>query len=213
MANVTTQSGAGRAAAWGADVPTTEADARERLLAAAEACYADRGVTRTRMSDIANMARVHRRTVYDYFPTKDALLAACFVRAITGVLDSAESCWHTDEPFLEQLVNAVLVGLEAARSSPTMALLIGADELGQTYHAAEASDLWRKDLAGALGQRIVAAAAAGEVRDDISADTMARWVTRIAFSLVAESGRPEDGGDEGLVRAFIPVCLAPRAIT
>jgi AcrR family transcriptional regulator len=208
---MSTQSRPGRAAAWGADVPVSEADARERLLAAAEACYAARGVTRTRMSDIADRAGVHRRTVYDYFPTKDALLAACFVRAISGVLDAAESCWHTDEPFPEQVVNAVLVGLEAARSSATMALLIGADELGQTYRAAEASEIWRKALAETFGQRIVAAAAAGEVRDDISAETMAHWVTRIAFSLVAEPGRPEDGGDEGLVRAFIPACLAPRA--
>jgi AcrR family transcriptional regulator len=162
------------------------------------------------MSDIANMAGVHRRTVYDYFPSKDALLAACFVRAITGVLEAAEACWHTDEPFVDQVVNAVLVGLEAARSSPTMALLIGADELGQTYHAAEASDIWRKDLNEKFGQRIAAAAAAGVVRDDVSAETLARWVTRIAFSLVAEPGRPEEGGNEGLVRAFIPTCLAPR---
>lgn len=211
MAGMTTQSGSGRAAAWGADIPASEADARDRLLDAAEACYADRGVGRTRMSDIANRAGVHRRTLYHYFPTRDALLAACFVRAIAGVLDAAESCWHTDEPFLEQVVDAVLVGLGAARSSPTMALLIGADELGQTYHAAEASEIWRADLAETFGRRIAAAVAAGEVRDDISVETMAHWVTRIAFSLVAEPGRPQDGGDEGLVRAFVPACLAPRA--
>jgi AcrR family transcriptional regulator len=210
---MTTQTGSGRAPAWGADVPLDEAAARERVLAAAEACYAERGVSRTRMSDIANKAGVHRRTLYHYFPTKDALLAACFVRAIAGVLDAAEYCWHTDEPFLEQVVHAVLVGLEAARSSPTMALLIGDDELGHTYRAAEASEIWRTDLAATLGQRLVTAAAAGEVRDDISAETMAHWVTRIAFSLVAEPGRPEDGGDDGLVRAFIPACLAPRPPT
>jgi hypothetical protein len=52
--------------------------------------------------------------------------------------------------------------------------------------------------------------AAGEVRDDLTAETMAHWVTRIAFSLAAEPGRPEDGGDEGLIRAFLPACLAPQ---
>jgi len=193
---------------WGADLPTSEDGARERLLSAAEACYAERGVSRTRMSDIAHKAGVNRRTVYDYFPTKDALLAACFVRAITGVLAAAEPCWDTDEPFPDQLVNAMLVGLDAARSSPTMALLISADELGRTFRVAEASDLWRQGLAETLGRRIAAAVAAGEVRDDVSADTLAHWVTRIAFSLAAEPGRPEDGGDEGLIRAFIPACLA-----
>ena len=91
-----------------------------------------------------------------------------------------------------------------------MALLIGADELGRTFRAAEASDLWGESLAKVLGRRIEVAMAAGEVRDDLSAETMAHWVTRIAFSLAAEQGRPEDGGDAGLIRAFIPACLAPR---
>ncbi|MBB5160616.1 TetR/AcrR family transcriptional regulator [Mycobacterium sp. AZCC_0083] len=210
MAGMAAGASSTRAASWGADAPVGEEQARERLLDAAEACYLERGPTRTRMSDIANRAGVHRRTVYDYFPTKDALLAASFVRAISGVLDASEPCWHTAEPFLEQLVNAVVIGLEAARSSPAMALLIGADELGRTFRAAEASDVWSDNLAKALGQRIEAAMAAGEVRDDVTAETMAHWVTRIAFSLAAEPGRPEDGGDAGLIRAFVPACLAPR---
>lgn len=211
MTSVSRQASSGRAAPWGADAPVGEEQARERLLAAAEACYAERGPTRTRMSDIANKAGVHRRTVYDYFPTKDALLAASFVRAIGAVLDIAEPHWDTDEPFLEQLVNAMTVGLEAARRSPTVALLIGADDLGQTVHAAEASEAWGQSLAQVLGRRLEVAMAAGEVRDDLTAETMAHWVTRIAFSLIAEPGRPEDGGDEGLIRAFLPACLAPRA--
>jgi AcrR family transcriptional regulator len=210
MAGMAAQVGSRRAASWGADAPVGEEQARERLLAAAEACYAERGPSRTRMSDIADRAGVHRRTVYDYFPNKDALLAASFVRAIGGVLAATESCWRTAEPFLERLVNAVVVGVAAARSSPTMAMLIGADELGRTFRAAEASDLWGEQLSEALGHRIEAAMAAGEVRDDVTAETMAHWVTRIAFSLAEEPGRPEDGGDEGLIRAFLPACLAPR---
>ncbi|MGH3643286.1 MAG: TetR/AcrR family transcriptional regulator [Mycobacterium sp.] len=210
MAGVSTRAGSSRAASWGADAPIGEEQARERLLAAAESCYVDLGPGRTRMNDIASRAGVHRRTVYDYFPSKDALLAASFVRAIGGVLDATERCWHTDEPFLDQLVNAVVLGLEAARNSPTMALLIGADELGRTFRAAEASEVWSENLAEALGHRLEAAMAAGEVRDDLTAETMAHWVTRMAFSLAAEPGRPEDGGDAGLIRAFLPACLAPR---
>lgn len=211
MTSVSGRPSSGRAAPWGADAPVGEDQARERLLTAAEACYVERGLTRTRMSDIANKAGVHRRTLYDYFPTKDALLAASFVRAISAVLDASEPFWDTDDPFLDQLVSATIVGLTAARNSPTMALLIGADDLGRTFHAAEASEAWSQNLAEALGERLERAQAAGEVRDDLTADTMAHWVTRIAFSLIAAPGRPEDGGDEGLIRAFLPACLAPRA--
>jgi hypothetical protein len=49
---------------------------REKLLAAADACDPEKGPVRTRMSDIARRAGVHRSTVYYYFAQKDTLLAA-----------------------------------------------------------------------------------------------------------------------------------------
>jgi AcrR family transcriptional regulator len=207
---MTAQPDPSRAGAWGADLPLNEDEARERLLAAAEACYAERGPTRTRMSDIANKAGVNRSTVYYYFPNKDAVLVAAFVRALGGVLLAAEPCWHTDEPFLDQLVAACLVGNAAARTSLAMRLLIDHDEVAHTYHANEASDLWRTKLAEALGKRIARAAADGDVRDDLSPETLARWVTRINFSLMAEPPGPEDGGEEGILRNLLAASLAPR---
>lgn len=208
---MTAPSEVNRAGAWGTDLPLNEDEARERLLAAADACYAERGPTRTRVSDIANKAGVNRSTVYYYFPNKEAVLAAAFVRALASVLASTEHCWHTDEPFLDRLVAACLAGNAAARMSPTVRLLIQNDEAAHTYHAAEHSELWRDQLAEALGHRIASAAAAGEVRDDLSADTLARWVTRINFSLMSEPASPEDGGEEGILRDLLAASLAPRS--
>jgi AcrR family transcriptional regulator len=195
---------------WGADTPQDEAQARDRLLAAAEACYAKRGVGRTTIVDIAREASVHRSTVYAYFPNKDEVLAACFVRSMASVLDAAEPCYRTDEPFVEQLICATVVGLATARKSSAVMLLLGEDQVGRTYHAAEASELWRTNLVEGVGQRIAAAATTGEVRDDVAVETMARWVTRLAFSLIEEPCSVEDGGDEALLRAFLPGALAPR---
>jgi AcrR family transcriptional regulator len=199
-----------RTGAWGANTPLDEDQARERLLAAAEACYVDRGPTRTRMSDVASRAGVHRSTVYYYYPNKDAVLAASFVRALAGVLAAAEPCWHTTEPFLERLVRACVAGNDAARSSPTMRLLIDGEEAARTFHAAEASESWRVKLSEALGDRLVEAAAAGHVRSDLSSETLARWVTRINFSLISEPGNRDDGGDEGILRGLLVASLMPQ---
>lgn len=196
--------------AWGSDVPLNEDEARERLLVAAEACYAERGPTRTKMGDIAAKAGVHRSTVYYYFPNKDAVLAASFVRALAEVLAAAEDCWHTDEPFVDRLVNACLVGNEAARRSPTARLLISNDEATHTYQVAQASDIWRSTLAGALGERLSVAAATGELRNDLPAEMLARWVTRINFSLMAEPADVADGGEEGVLRHLLAPSLTPR---
>lgn len=211
MSGVTTHGAPVRTPAWGADLPTSDDQARDRLLDAAEECYSERGPSRTKMTHIAMKAGVHRSTVYSYFPNRDAVLAECFLRAVTAVLDAAESCWHTDEPFTDQVVNSCLVGLAVARESPTMRLLTSDDELGRTHRAAEASEKWRSRLRHALGERFAHAAEAGEVRNDVTPDMLAHWVTRICFSLIAEPGRPEYGGDEGLLRAFLPAMLLPQS--
>jgi AcrR family transcriptional regulator len=196
---------------WGAGLPSDEDEARERLLAAADACYAEKGPVRTRMGDIARRAGVHRSTVYYYFPNKDALLAASFVRVLAATLEAVEQCWQTDEPFVEQLIAASLRGNEIARSSPIMQSLIEDHQaLGAAYQAAEGSQVWRAKIAEALVQRLEAAAAADEIRQDLPADTLARWIVRINFSLIAEPARPEDGGEEGVLRNLLATSLKPR---
>jgi AcrR family transcriptional regulator len=153
--------------------PSDEDEARERLLAAADACYAEKRPVRTRMSDIARRAGVHRSTVYYYFANKDTLLAASFVRVLAATAEAVDQCWQTDDPFVTQLVAACLRGTDIARSSPIMRSLMEEHQaLGVAYHAAERSELWRAKLADTLVRRLEAAAAAGEIRCDRSADTL-----------------------------------------
>ena len=200
-----------RAKSGAADSPADDDEARERLLTAADACYAEKGPVRTRMGDIARRAGVHRSTVYYHFPNKDALLAASFVRVLGATLQAVEQCWQTDEPFLAQLVAACLRGIDIARGSPILRSLVEDHQaLGAAYHAAEGSELWRAKLADALVRRLEAAAAAGEIRRDLRADTLARWVVRISFSLIAEPATPEDGGDQGVLRNLLVASLQPR---
>ena len=200
-----------RAGAWDANSPADEDEARERLLVAADACYAEKGPVRTRMSDIARRAGVHRSTVYYYFSKKDTLLAASFVRVLAATAEAVEQCWQTDDPFLTQLVAACLRGTDIARSSPIMRSLMEEHQaLGVAYHAAEGSELWRAKLAETLVRRLEAAAAAGEIRRDLPADTLARWIVRINFSLIAEPAWPEDSGDEGVLRNLLVASLKPR---
>lgn len=201
-----------RAGSWDADSPADEDEARERLLVAADACYAEKGPVRTRMSDIARRAGVHRSTVYYYFSKKDALLAASFVRVLAATAEAVEQCWQTDDPFLTQLVAACMRGTDIARNSSIMRSLMEEHQaLGVAYHAAEGSELWRAKLAETLVRRLEAAATAGEIRRDLPADTLARWIVRINFSLIAQPAGPEDGGDEGLLRNLLVASLKPRA--
>jgi AcrR family transcriptional regulator len=203
------ENGSRRAPACGADLPSDDAAARERLLIAAEACYAEMGPARTKITHIAEKAGVHRTTVYSYFPDRDAIFEACYVRATTVVLEASEPCWSADKPFMDRLVDACLVGFRTAHDSPVMRALIRQDDLPHTYAVAQTSDQWRARLLEGMGRHLADAVAHGEVRGDLPVEMMANWVIRVGFSFMAEPGRPEDGGDEGVMRAFLIKSLAP----
>ncbi|BBX17142.1 TetR family transcriptional regulator [Mycolicibacterium duvalii] len=189
---------------WGTNVPTSDDEARERLLDAADACYAERGVARTRIDHIAQVAGVHRTTVYSYFPSKSAIISASFVRSARSVLTAAKANFHTDEPFTEQLIKATLHGLQGTRNSPAMALLLRPGEsAGLTMHAAMASEEWHALAGETLGPPLAQAVADGHVRADVPIEAILRWIWRVSFSLATEPGAPHDGGDEGVLRNFL----------
>lgn len=199
-----------RAPAWGADLPLTDDDARTRLIEAAEACFAERGPSRTKVTEVAAKAGVHRTTVYSYFPNMEAILAACFVKATDTVLAAADPYFAEDRPFIDRLINATLAGLCTARSNPTIRSMTAPHDLARTHRTVERSEAWRTEVVEGLAARF-ATAAPGEVRTDVSPHQMAHWVVRIAFSLIEDPGRPDVGGDEGLLRAFLPGAIAPQA--
>lgn len=197
-----------RSTRWGTETPATDNDARERLLAAADRCYAQRGVTRTRIDHIAEAAGVHRTTVYSYFPNKNALVSASFVRSARSILETAKDYFQTDEPFIEQLVAATLYSLDATRESPAMAMLLGGDAAGVTVHAATVSAEWHALARETLGPPLTRAVVDGHVRSDVPVESILRWIWRVSFSLAAEPGGSEDGGDEGVLRRFLVASVA-----
>src|SRR5918998_1769602 len=72
--------------------PAERADSRTnraRILATAVALFAERGID-AEMRDIAERAGLAVGTVYNHFPSKDALLVAVLQRAIAEVEQVAE---------------------------------------------------------------------------------------------------------------------------
>ena len=198
-----------RAPAWGADLPQTDAQARERLVEAAEACFVEGGPSVTTMTDIAAKASVHRTTLYSFFPNRDAILAACFVKATNDVVVAADPYFRGEGPFIDRLVDGLVAGLATARLSPLMRSMVAPDEMARTHHVAEQSEAFRVEIVDQFA-RWFADAPAGEVRTDISPRMLAYWVTRVCFSLMEEPGSPEFGGDEGLLRTFLPGMILPQ---
>ena len=167
--------------------------AAERILDAAGALFAERGVGRVGMAEVAAAAGCSRATLYRYFADRDELRTAFVhrearrvgeqVRAdLTGVADPAE-----------RLTTAVLAAVRRVREAPTLAAWFRAADAGATAALATSSPVIE-----ALGRTVV---------DDPAA---ARWLVRVVLSLLAVPGA-DDAEERATVERFVvPALLETR---
>ncbi|NRQ33649.1 helix-turn-helix transcriptional regulator [Nonomuraea sp. NN258] len=144
---------------------------RERLLRAARRLFADRGLD-VPLDEIARSAGVSIGTLYNRFPTRDALVAAVFADRVASVAELAEQALAADDAW-----------------DGFVAFLTGASEL-------QAADLGYNDLAArgaaaadrgpALMEEIIGRAQrSGDLRDDVTLADMAFVVWGMAATIRA----------------------------
>lgn len=159
------------------------AETRERLYRAALRLFAERGFWKTTVEDITEAADVGKGTFFNYFPTKEHVLAAFGeerIAAVQGALDKART---GRGPVMEILKD---LATDAAGQSKENAALLRA-----IYSAHASCGDVREELASRmmaarklLGEIFSIAQGRGEVRRDVSAAEMAR-LTQIVFMGVA----------------------------
>ena len=194
-------------ARWGAQAPTTEDEARERILLAAMRCYLRHGVPRTTVEDIAREAMIHRTTVYTYFTSRDEILAGVVLIEARGIVAASDQIMSGAGRFEDRLVDAFLAARRAIARSPILSLLFDRDNAAQTFGATDASDLIQRRTLPTLTGYIAAAQESGELRDDVSALAMARWLLRVQQMLTTDPAEENDAV-EATLRTFVVASVA-----
>jgi AcrR family transcriptional regulator len=85
---------------------------REKLIAAAAACFSDYGYTRTRVSDIASRAGTAQGNFYRHFAGLDDIFLAALQPALEELAAASAQSGHTDDE-LQNLVNHNVTYLQA----------------------------------------------------------------------------------------------------
>lgn len=184
--------------AWAGDRPTGPEDARARLLEAAGHCLQRYGLEKTGISDVASEAGVTRRTVYRYFPDRDALISAALVRGVQDFAARARALLASFESPGEMVVEGLAF---AVRELPRDPLLGRVLEDGSTLLTETSFPAARAVLSPVLQPLSDAADWSPE-----QADECGELIMRLALSLIA-SPRP-DRGEEAL-RVFLRRRLLP----
>src|SRR5580698_1456504 len=153
-------------------------ETRDRLYRAALALFAERGFLETTVEDITEAADVGKGTFFNYFPTKEHILAEFGGQRTAAMERALQKARATEGPVLN--VVRELVGDAVGQADKSAALL-------RAIFAAHAScTSVREELVkrSQLGRRLLAqifllAQQRGEIRRDIAAMDLARMTQRI----------------------------------
>ena len=85
------------------DKMTRSARKRADIIAAARQEFLTQGFRDTSMDQVAERANVSKRTVYNHFPSKEALFRAIAVELIEEMRQAARVAYEPDRPLAEQL--------------------------------------------------------------------------------------------------------------
>jgi AcrR family transcriptional regulator len=195
-----------RSRGWSGNAPSTDEEAIDRILDAADAIIAERE-SAVRIADVARTLGVTRQTVYRYFPSTEELLLASGMRTADGFLDQlAERTSGLTEP-AEALVEGIAFAVETLADDPQFAnLLRNGSKSGSTVSLTS-------DTARAFSRSMLHRCDVDWERngfDEEALDELAELGLRTFHSLLVDPGEPARDGFA--LRRFISRWLGPAIV-
>jgi AcrR family transcriptional regulator len=155
----------------------------DRVAAAALAEFAEHGIRRTSMEDVARRAGVSRMTVFRRFESKQGLVEVVIAREVRRGMEELDLLWEGAETLEERLVEGFVFAGRYVRDHPLFdSLLRREPEIllpPLTVDGAPVLGLYRALIAKRLRAEVVAGRAA-----TLDVDGVAEVIARLAISLL-----------------------------
>ncbi len=189
--------------------PTTDSDP---ILLAAEECFAQFGIAKTTMEDVARAANLSRATVYRRYSDRESLIMACVLRRSRLNIGPARS-YIANCPTLEQkIVEGMCHNINRGRRDPLVRRLVSPEEM-----MLSTTLLWRSGAAVEMTYELWApilteAQMLGEMRKDVDIRLLCEWIAELELTHIGQ----DDDSPEVLdrfrrkIRQFLVPSLEPR---
>ena len=178
---------------------TTATDTCELIINSAFACFRRQGLNKTTIVDIARAADISRRTVYEYFRDKAAIVEACAEHSSQRFYCEMAKAMGRGESLEDKLTLAAVFVTRARRFI----------EPETYFDADEVSLLLTKNAAVLLHEccefltpYLAAAKLTGEVRKDL-VPAAGEWFARMLFSLFSTPSSTLNMDDDEVVGDFV----------
>jgi len=172
----------------------------DRILDAAGISFAERGVGKVTMIDVAEAAGCSRATLYRYFPNQAALHFAFVHRATLRIGQRLAEQRRAGAP--DSLADRILAGIAAVRADPLLAVWFEPENMAVPIALSQDSELLQAMSAG-LAAQVGATSLSSE-----QVERRGAWMLRCIVSLLAMPGT-DDEQERVLVESFVvPVLVA-----
>jgi len=180
------------------------AELRERLFRAALGLLAHKGYAETTVEDITNAADVGKGTFFNYFPSKDHILAAFGRMQIEKLQIAADAVEASKIPIRDFLQNLALELIsEPARNPAIVRVLVQANVSNAPVREAM-RDIHAKATA-LLGQIVKVGQDRGEIRKDLNAQETAQTLRQSLLGAMLIWSLYGDGSLEARIETAINV--------
>ena len=187
-------------------MPQATTDVRERIVDAAERCFARFGVGKTTVEDIAAAAGLSRATVYRSFAGgRDEVILTVLLRDMRRFLDRLAERLGTEPSVSNAIVEGVLDAVTFVRGEPRVAALLTPEAAGhtQTVIAGAAEHVLRL-CADRVRPYFQVAQREGMLRADITVEGAVEFLFRIISSMIA---LPREGESRLFLRTYVVPAL------
>jgi AcrR family transcriptional regulator len=195
-----------RSHGWSGNTPSSDEEAINRILDAADAVIAERGAS-MRIADVARDLGVTRQTVYRYFPGTDALLVATAMRSADGFLTKLAAHLDGATDPVSALVEGIAYAAEMLGDDSQIRFLLTRRARGDRV-ASLTSETARTFGRAMLHRLDIDWPAHGF--DEDALDELAEFSLRILHSLLLDPGQP--ARDPASLRRFLARWIAPAIV-
>jgi AcrR family transcriptional regulator len=184
--------------------------ARLAVIAAARACYAEKGVEATRMEDVARRAGVSRQHVYSLVASRSQLLELATLERLDELgAQLAERPLDDGRDVAELIIDQIVAGIRLGREDPEFTRLAESMPRVRLNHILTSRDSPLHRINTRAFAAIFARAMAEErLRTDVGADSMIEWLQGIMALLAGRDDLDEHRQREMLRDYVLPGVLS-----
>ncbi|MCF7549512.1 TetR/AcrR family transcriptional regulator [Pseudonocardia sp. WMMC193] len=182
----------------------------ERILDAADACYARFGIAKTTMEDVASAAGISRATLYRTFADREALLTALVRRRATQNMTRTRPRLLELPTLADRVVEGMVLNVTVGHRDPLVHTLVSPEQM-----ALATSLLSTTGLATELTRQfwepiLVAAQESGELRSGIDLEALCAWFSHLEIMFITQL---DDSADSlARVRRMVAEFVVPALV-